>query len=160
MPQKIKMRKHIHRAKRIKDIRTVNKENPRVRPIIDLLNSHFYISRYHRGYRWGEQEINDLLDDLIEYHTKYKQISHFYCLQPILVRRKTWLSDNEQKINGWEVFDGQQRLITILIILNYLDSTNGEYMKEKLGENLCENTDFYTIDFETKAECKDFIQNK
>ena len=39
-------------------------ENPRIRPISDLLKENFYVPRYQRGYRWGKQEVTELLDDM------------------------------------------------------------------------------------------------
>lgn len=150
------MKKHIHRAKRIKGKRDAAKENPRVRPLLRLLKYNFYIPRYQRGYRWGKQEITELLNDLLHYHNLMKQINPFYCLQPIVVRRKSWTSNDNQAVDGWEVIDGQQRLITLLLILNYLETIVSESMVEKLGEDI----HFYTINFESRANSKDFLESK
>ena len=150
------MNKRIYRARTIKNRRAAIIENPKVRTIKELLSYHFYIPRYQRGYRWGKQEITALLDDLLQYHLTLKQINPFYCLQPIVVRKKAWTGNNEQKIDGWEVIDGQQRLTTILIILNYLEAFVPEGMKDKLGEG----HSFYTIDFETRDNCEHFFQSK
>lgn len=70
----------------------------------------FYIPSYQRGYKWGKNEIEALLDDLCQY--KPGKNDEFYCLQPIVVR---W--DGEHK--HWRVIDGQQRLTTIFIILQF-----------------------------------------
>ena len=70
----------------------------------------FYIPSYQRGYKWGKNEIEALLDDLWQY--KPGKNDEFYCLQPIVVR---W--DGEHK--HWRVIDGQQRLTTIFIILQF-----------------------------------------
>ncbi len=150
------MSKRIYTTRNIKIRRADVIENPRVRCISRLLNYNFYVPRYQRGYRWGKQEITDLLHDILKYHTILRQANPFYCLQPVVVKKKTWKGNDDQKIVGWEVIDGQQRLTTILIILNYLQNIDPESIKAKLGEEL----NFYTIDFEARVDVKDFLQNK
>lgn len=80
-------------------------------PIKDLNNSEglksFYVARYQRGYKWGQEEIESLLNDIAE-----KKDSKLYCLQPLVVVLK---QDGE-----WELIDGQQRMTTIKIILSVL----------------------------------------
>lgn len=77
-----------------------------------LINKKFYIPTYQRGYRWDEQQVKDLLNDLYDFkNSANTSIGEFYCLQPIVVMK------NEEK---YDVIDGQQRLTTILIILKYL----------------------------------------
>ena len=129
-------------------------ENPRIRPVGDLLQENFFVPRYQRGYRWGKQEITELLDDILQYYNatqnRENKVSKFYCLQPVVVKRKHWHTDNEEK-EGWELIDGQQRLTTILLILNYLED-----VRKLLNNKL----DIYSIDFETRENCKPFFQNK
>lgn len=130
-------------------------ENPRIRPVGDLLQENFFVPRYQRGYRWGEQEITELLDDILQYYkatqNRENRISKFYCLQPVVVKRRQWLVNVNDKKEGWELIDGQQRLTTILLILNYLED-----IRKLLGGNL----NIYTIDFETRENCKVFFENK
>lgn len=76
----------------------------------DFSHEHFFIPDYQRGYRWTKQEVMDLLDDLKEFRRNHPESS--YSMQPIVVRKK----DNDK----WEVIDGQQRLTTILLILQAL----------------------------------------
>lgn len=130
-------------------------ENPRIRPIGDLLKENFYVPRYQRGYRWGKQEITELLDDILQYYKATKdrtnKVSKFYCLQPVVVKSKTWIDTNGKALNGWELIDGQQRLTSILLILNYL---------EDVRELLERGIDIYSIDFETRENCKIFFEKK
>ncbi|MBQ9307072.1 MAG: hypothetical protein IJ229_04020, partial [Clostridia bacterium] len=43
---------------------------------------------YQRGYRWTENEVRDLLDDIREFcHVKRPDDNTFYCLQPIIVTK-------------------------------------------------------------------------
>lgn len=132
-----------------------NIENPRIRPVGDLLHENFFVPRYQRGYRWGKQEITELLDDILQYYkatqNRENKVSKFYCLQPVVVRKKEWLNNSKEKTKGWELIDGQQRLTTILLILNYL---------EDVRKLLSNQLHIYSIDFETRENCKPFFQNK
>lgn len=75
--------------------------------IIGNITGTFVIEAYQRGYRWSEDEIRYLLDDIYELPDGQK-----YCLQPIVVK------DN----NGvYELIDGQQRLTTLYLIMKYLE---------------------------------------
>jgi len=68
----------------------------------------FLVPRYQRGYRWQRVNVFDLLNDLCEFiHNDKKD----YSLQPLVV----YCSDNT-----YHVVDGQQRLTTISILLDYL----------------------------------------
>lgn len=132
----------------------------RIRPLSELIGYHFFIPRYQRGYRWGKQEITDLLSDILQYHIKVSainedsKVSKFYCLQPIVVKLKEWNSISNgiaENKKGWEVIDGQQRLTTIFIILSYLEDIRQFYDS---------NREIYSIDFETREDCIDFFNNK
>ncbi|NPA83377.1 MAG: DUF262 domain-containing protein, partial [Epsilonproteobacteria bacterium] len=49
---------------------------------------HFFIPRYQRGYRWGRQEVEELLEDILEFMEKKKEEKDFYCLQPLTLRQR------------------------------------------------------------------------
>ena len=94
-----------------------------------LLGMNFSIPGYQRGYRWTEQQVNDLLNDINEFEPEN---GSWYCLQPLVVMKK------DEK---WEVIDGQQRLTTIYLILACLGVT-----------------DKYTIEYETRVDSKEFLE--
>jgi len=95
------------------------KENSlELKSISELQKANFFVDSYQRGYKWKEQQVTELLDDIDEFEPK--QESDFYCLQPVVVKRKT-----ERTQYYWELIDGQQRITTIFIILTYL--TNDQY---------------------------------
>lgn len=75
-----------------------------------LLDHHFVVPSYQRGYRWTERQVTDLLEDLTDFN-KHGAPGVRYCLQPIIVK---------QRGAAWELIDGQQRLTTIYILLNYI----------------------------------------
>ncbi len=87
-----------------------------------LCDKNYFIPSYQRGYRWGAQQVEQLVKDLTEYFNGDNN-GDFYCLQPIVVKK---ITDYNKKISlglskpdepWYEVIDGQQRLTTILIIL-------------------------------------------
>ena len=124
-----------------------------LKSVSELLGMKFFIPSYQRGYRWTEQQVKDLLNDIWEFSNKKKQETEFYCLQPLVVKR------NEEDILGkikaartieevkallkgsWEVIDGQQRLTTIFIILSELKEKN-----------------VYSLEYETRSDSKDFLK--
>ncbi|WP_411734832.1 DUF262 domain-containing protein [Paenibacillus sp. M2] len=79
----------------------------------DLMRFSFIVPSYQRGYRWGSDQVAQLIDDIYEEQNKK------YYLQPLVISN---VASTELK---WNVIDGQQRLTTIFIIigaLNYLNS--------------------------------------
>lgn len=73
----------------------------------------FYIKDYQRGYRWEEQQVRSLLDDLLEFNHENHTVK--YCMQPLVVKK---VELNTEYDNAWELIDGQQRLTTALLVLN------------------------------------------
>lgn len=77
----------------------------------DFENESFFIPDYQRGYRWTAREIEDLLKDLLTFKKYHPEDS--YSMQPIVVKKRA-----DAK---WEIIDGQQRVTSILLILQALD---------------------------------------
>ena len=94
---------------------------------------NFFIPGYQRGYRWAEQQVNDLLNDINEFEPEN---GSWYCLQPLVVMKK------DGKDEKWEVIDGQQRLTTIYLILACLGVT-----------------DKYTIEYKTRKGSEGFLKD-
>ena len=84
------------------------------KPVADLLDGEhlFVVPSYQRGYRWEEKQVADLLDDISQFA---KSDRESYYLQPLVVKPTKW-GDKE----AWELLDGQQRLTTLRLVLNYL----------------------------------------
>ena len=102
-----------------------------------LENSTFYIKDYQRGYRWEEQQVKSLLDDLLEFNHDNHTLK--YCMQPLVVKKaernavantrtlselitpdavKSEETESSNCDSAWELIDGQQRLTTTLLVLN------------------------------------------
>lgn len=74
--------------------------------MISEIIGNFSIEAYQRGYRWGKDEVEHLLEDINEIPDGQK-----YCLQPVVVKY----------VNGvYELIDGQQRMTTLYLIMKYL----------------------------------------
>lgn len=110
------------------------------------LGYSYFIPDYQRGYRWTEQEVHTLLNDISNASKE-----HTHCLQPLVLQRKN---------NQYTVIDGQQRLTTISIILAWCASKRRPSIKyqtreesEKFLDNISDkpdeskelNVDFYNM---------------
>ena len=111
-------------------------------PLIELFGKKFNIPHYQRGYRWGKQEVEELLNDLLEF-SKPLNKGLFYCLQPIVVLKK---DENE-----YDVLDGQQRLTTLYLILMYLEDRRFE-------DNYDE--EIFSLNYETRKDSEIFLQER
>ncbi len=77
--------------------------------LVGNIAGRFFVARYQRGYRWGSDEVQRLLDDLWEHRAKA------YSLQPVVVKERCG--------EEWEMVDGQQRLTTLHLILTSMKQT-------------------------------------
>lgn len=100
-------------------------------PISELLDKQFVIPDYQRGYRWQPKQVEQLLNDLWDFadqhgFTLQGQDESPYCLQPVVVAKR----DDGR----WEVIDGQQRLTTISLILQYLGQNSYSILYDTRNE--------------------------
>lgn len=89
-------------------------------------NKCFRIPNYQRGYAWGESQLNDLWDDIMDIQKNRATYRPHYTgaitLQQIDLSDLT-PAEKDLSASGMEyynVVDGQQRLTTIVILLNTL----------------------------------------
>lgn len=108
------------------------------RTVGELRDTTFVIPDYQRGYRWTEQEVRDLLNDLSNFDTGSKSNQLFYYLQPLVVKR---LGENE-----YEVVDGQQRLTTIFIIIKFAE--------DEMKSAKCP----YILEYKTRKGSKSYLE--
>ncbi|WP_255344671.1 DUF262 domain-containing protein [Porphyromonas sp. oral taxon 279] len=119
----------------------------------------FFVPGYQRGYRWGRQEVEALLNDLWEFYLQTeekpdeeerenlleKNKNLFYCLQPVVLYKD---KDEQAREN---LLDGQQRLTTIYLLLSYLDSRRREEGYDK---------PLFTLEYATREDSADFLAKK
>ena len=103
--------------------------------IVGDIAGKFFVPSYQRGYRWGVGEVSRLLEDIY----KVKEDETYY-LQPIVVKKMA-----DGKI---ELIDGQQRLTTLFILLQYIQK---EY-KPKLKLQ-------YSLEYKTRKNSEEFLKN-
>lgn len=134
--------------------------------IEQLLNNkyEFFIPAYQRGYRWRSEQVKLLIEDIQLYideeFPQYK--CPFYCLQAIVVK------ENNGQL---EVIDGQQRLTTVLILLQAIHTLqNSELLKFQfnLTEEMLQmsklvtvpeiNANLYSVKYETREESSKWLK--
>lgn len=124
-----------------------------LKSVSELLGMKFFIPSYQRGYRWTDLQIENLLNDILEFRKGVD--GDFYCLQPLVVKEQkkdllaeikqaNSIEDVETLLKGeWIVIDGQQRLTTIYLILKALENEycpSLEYERESYIE-VCDSCD-------------------
>lgn len=107
--------------------------------IKDLEGCNFRVPNYQRGYRWTRQQVKDLIDDILEFTIKFINNGQkgIYCIQPLVVQK----SHNEEGKDCWDVIDGQQRLTTIFIILQFF------------------NLHLYGLQYQTRVQSADYLNH-
>lgn len=100
---------------------------------VNDISGNFIVRSYQRGFRWDTQVLT-LLNDIKE------NGDNDYCLQPIVVKK---INDD-----AYELIDGQQRLTTLYIILQYIQKN----YKPKIKIN-------FSISYENRTKSKDFLNN-
>lgn len=106
--------------------------------LVGKIEGNFFVPKYQRGYRWTESQVKTLLNDLWDNCSQETQ--NEYCLQPVVVRKRG--------VNDYELIDGQQRLTTILILLNYIKK---EYIPRTEIK--------FTLEYETRGATASFLNN-
>lgn len=134
----------------------IEKKSKTLEPIAinEILDKQFFIPHYQRGYRWTNQQVQQLLDDIDSFSPR--EISGkpdektFYCLQPVVVKKMSQekVKDNDLQGDWYELIDGQQRITTIFLILQYI---NDMWVGRKKQAQ-------FTIEFETRDNCVEFLQ--
>lgn len=97
--------------------------------------AHYVIPRYQRAYAWEDKEIVQLIDDINDIN-----LSDNYYIGSLVV------SKIQGKPEVYEVVDGQQRLTTLFLLLQYLVSE--EVLEGELGQTLsfdCRSKSKYTL---------------
>lgn len=100
--------------------------------LVSDIKGTFYVPSYQRGYRWGNDEVLRLLNDV------YSNGKRNYCLQPVVVRKAG---------DAYELIDGQQRLTTLYLIYRYMKNVNPFFSDPA-----------FSLVYETRDNSADFLQ--
>lgn len=101
--------------------------------LVGEVKGTFYVPSYQRGYRWGEEEVLRLLNDV------YTNGKNNYCLQPVVVRKTN---------DVYELIDGQQRLTTLYLIYRYMKNVNPFFSEPS-----------FRLIYETRDKSEEFLQS-
>jgi len=99
---------------------------------VGFIQGKFYIPSFQRGYRWGQDEVTRLLDDVNSNGTNN------YCLQPVVVKRRD---------DSFELIDGQQRLTTLFLIYKYMNASSSGFFDEPK----------FSLFYETREKSEEFL---
>lgn len=100
-------------------------------------DAHYVIPRYQRAYAWEDKEIGQLIDDINDINI---DSTENYYIGSLIV------SKIQGKAETYEVVDGQQRLTTLFLLLQYLVSEG--VLEGELGRTLsfdCRPNSNYTL---------------
>lgn len=120
-----------------------------VQELLGTSKYSFNVPGYQRGYRWTAEDVTTLIEDLLlfqneEYQKTAPERCPFYSLQVLVVK------ESGERI--YEVIDGQQRLTTILIILQALRCLKYEDAPGKLLDQTQ-----YSISYETRRDSNKWL---
>ncbi len=107
-------------------------------------NRFFRVPDYQRGYAWGEDQLNDLWQDLSDLNRNADGTYRRHYTGTIYVERiedasqipagERWARTNSSEF--FYVVDGQQRLTTLAILMNELCNAEGvEYSGERTNSS-------------------------
>ncbi len=104
-------------------------------------NNDYIIPIYQRNYAWGEQQVNQLIQDIWD---SKKNVSDYYLGTLIIF-------SNRVKDSKFETIDGQQRLTTLSILISVLKS---EFHKE---QKLTDEIKKINLDFDSRKKSTDAL---
>lgn len=106
----------------------------------DVFKMWFRVPEYQRPYVWGDEEIDDLLDDLT-YAMREKPDSEYF-LGSFVLQSKPEAPENGQEFPENDLLDGQQRMATLLILLAVIrDLSEEQDIKEKCQKYIYQKAD-------------------
>ena len=114
----------------------------------------FRIPDYQRGYSWGSQQLEEFWDDLIGMLPQQDHYTGMISLknvnkEEIYKNSEKWINEKWLVDNGYEVYevvDGQQRLTTIIILINEIYNYCRNNNLDKLnGVNISEIAETFLV---------------
>lgn len=133
------------------------------KPIKDIFELWFKIPEYQRPYRWTEEQITELLED-IEYSSN-NSLDNEYFLGALVLQKKE-LEKSKVKFVEYDLLDGQQRLTTLLLLMAVLrDLSDNKQIKKNCQKRIFQEEDEFEniperlrIEFSIRKDVEDFIK--
>jgi len=119
-----------------------------LKSVNELLNMSFNVPYYQRGFRWKEEQVRQLLDDLTDFRPT--AAAPFYFFQALVIAEG---ADSSKVVN---VVDGQQRLTTLDLLLKELGVTKNEWLKYE--RNSGGQTSFGALDEHYRKSAQEVIK--
>lgn len=129
----------------------LNVDSKTIKDIFSDKKADFLIPDYQRPYAWGEEESQTLWDDIFSFacpdnnYQSFKNESEYFLGTIVMFKNQ----DNKQ-----EIIDGQQRLITLMLLLRAfytkLEKQNDENckaIKENISKCIWKTTEFDQADY-------------
>ena len=127
-------------------------ERAKVLKIKEILDVSLSIPSYQRPYKWTIKHVQQLIDDLLTHFRNQQQV---YRIGTVVIHKYNEENKETQKIEEkLDIVDGQQRLITLSLLLYYLN--NKKKLKEK---SLLDETITHTHSKNNIIDNYNFIEN-
>ena len=130
----------------------------------DIFSKWFRIPEYQRPYVWGEDQVIELLDDVMQARTSNPNSQYFL---GSMVLSKNLREEGTTKYEEYDLLDGQQRLTTLFLITAVVRDLTPKINKSRL--EICHETIYkmarpddniperLRIVFDIRGKTKDFI---
>lgn len=86
----------------------------------DILSLSLTIPEYQRTYCWEDKQVNTLLDDLRDFFNEKQGDKDVYVMSTVILHKR---QQDDKEV--YDIVDGQQRLITLALILYGISSKQG-----------------------------------
>lgn len=131
--------------------------------IKNVFDMWFRIPEYQRPYVWGDDQINDLLED-ISYAAKFNPDSDYFLGSFVFQHKPANINENRPYEEN-DLLDGQQRLTTLLLLMAVSrDKTNNSQLKKLCQECIYQEASAFKkvpeiirIQFKIRPEIEAFI---
>mgnify|MGYP000434855129 CR=1 FL=1 len=122
----------------------MSEEKAKILKIDDVLKLNLSIPDYQRPYKWTIKHVQQLLDDLLTHFRNQQQV---YRIGTVVIHKYNEENKETQKIEEkLDIVDGQQRLITLSLLLHSLGSENN-LLNQPLTHSISKNNVINNYDF-------------
>ncbi len=114
----------------------MSEEKAKILKIDDVFKLNLSIPDYQRPYKWTIKHVQQLLDDLLTHFRNQQQV---YRIGTVVIHKYNEENKETQKIEEkLDIVDGQQRLITLSLLLHSLGGKN-KLLEKKLTHSISKN---------------------